>query len=175
DPDYRIEVDDLIAATPDAYEALWRYLCGVDLVTTVRAWNRPVDEPLPLLLADARAARQVSRTDQLWLRVLDVPKALSSRTYLSSGRVVLEVLDPDGPSAGKYALEGGPDGASCEPTNDDPDIVLPVATLGAAYLGGTTMRRLAAGRWVAWSNPKGLAVADAMFRAATAPWCTTWF
>ena len=47
------------AATPQAYTALWSVLTSLDLMATVDADEHAVDEPLPTLLVDPRAARQV--------------------------------------------------------------------------------------------------------------------
>lgn len=77
-------VDELVAATPQAYADLWRSALAVDLVTHVQAPNRAVDEALPWLLGDGRAARQTGREDHLWLRLLDVP-AVRSVALLSWG------------------------------------------------------------------------------------------
>ena len=174
-PQSTIFVDDLVAATPAAYARLWRFICEMDLVTTVRADGRSVDEALPWLLEDARAMRQTTRSDYLWLRVLDVGRALASRRYLAEGRLVLEVEDPAGFAAGRYLLEGGPDGADCRATNDEPDLCLPVASLGALYLGGPTARLLTAAGLIEERRRDGVRRADAMFRSAVTPWCNTHF
>lgn len=47
-------IDELLALTPAAYGRLWQYCCEVDLIATVRAPDRCVEEPLPWLLTDAR-------------------------------------------------------------------------------------------------------------------------
>ena len=65
--------------------------------------------------------------ESLWVRVLDAPAALSARTYAAPGRVVFEVVDalrPDGDAAGRFVLDGGPDGAEARRTTDEPDLVL---------------------------------------------------
>jgi len=174
-PQSTIFLDDLVAATPVAYAKLWRFICEVDLVTTVRAVGRSVDEVLPWLLEDARAVRQTTRSDYLWLRVLDVGRALASRRYLAEGRLVLEVDDPAGFAAGRYVLDGGPDGAECRATDAEPDLCLPVASLGELYLGGTTARLLAAAGLIEERRRDGVRRADAMFRSAVTPWCNTHF
>ena len=53
---------------------------------------RPLDNPVPLALADARMGALVNRSDHLWVRVLDVPAALTSRRYAADGSLVLEVV-----------------------------------------------------------------------------------
>jgi predicted acetyltransferase len=117
----------------------------------------------------------VHRSDHVWLRVLDVPAALTARRYTTAGSVVLEVVDPLGYAAGRFALEGGPEGASCVATDATPDLVVPVGALGAAYVGGTSWSRLAAAGWVDEAHDDAVATASAMFTSARAPWCAMTF
>ncbi len=137
-----LTVEELVATTPAAYERLWRYCCEVDLVTTVRAGDRPVDEALPWLLEDGRTVRQTGRFDFLWVRVLDVVAALSARRYAVEGRLVVDVVDPLGFAGGRYALEGGPSGAVCARTEQAAELTMPVEALGSMYLGGVSARIL---------------------------------
>jgi predicted acetyltransferase len=174
-PEGNLVVEELVSSTPAAYEMLWRFCCEVDLVSSLSAANRCVEEPLPWLLQDARAVRQTARFDFLWVRILDVCAALSARCYAAEGSVVLEVLDPLGYAAGRYRLDGGPSGSVCVRTGDTPDIVLPVDALGAAYLGGSPLRLVAGGGRAQEETDGALASADAMLRSAVAPWCSTWF
>jgi predicted acetyltransferase len=109
------------------------------------------------------------------LRVLDVPAALTARGYAADGSLVLEVVDPLGHAAGRFALEGGPDGAACAATDAEPDLVVPVGALGAAYLGGTDWGRLAAVGWVDERRDGATGQAAAMFGAPRAPWCVLTF
>ncbi|MGZ3678002.1 MAG: GNAT family N-acetyltransferase [Ktedonobacterales bacterium] len=167
---------EFIALTTEANAALWQFLFGVDLIQTVQAVNRPVDEPLRWMLADSRRLRVTRLTDDLWVRLLDIPTALAARRYASTGRVVFEVSDAFRPEqAGRYVLEGGPEGAECRATDATADLTLDVVDLGAAYLGGVRFATLArAGRVVA-QTPDVLARADAMFASEPAPWCATPF
>lgn len=177
-------VDDLVAVTADAYARLWQLCVETDTIATVQAADRRPDELLPWLLYDARSARESERSDFLWLRLLDVPAALSTRRYLRPGRIVLEVTDPAGYAAGRFSLDGGGDGgdggdggagAECRRTGQTAHLTLPVTALGAAYLGGTALRTLADAGLVVEHRPGALAVADAMFRSDVVPWCNTWF
>lgn len=174
-PTGTLHVDELASTSRAAYADLWRFVLGVDLVRTVRAEERRVDEPLPWLLADARAARPVQRWDRLWLRPLDVPAALRARGYSTQGSVVLDVVDPGGYAAGRFALDAGPDGADCVPTSRDADVTLPVPALGAAYLGGTRLATLAEAGLVDEHTPGGLAAADRLLAGDLVPWCTLHF
>jgi predicted acetyltransferase len=174
-PDNTLTVDELVAATDAAYAELWRFALSIDLITTVKADDRRVDEALPWLVADGRFARQTARHDSLWLRPLDVPAALSGRAYLSAGRVVLEVVDPAGYAAGRFALDASPDGTVCRPTTESADLTLPVSALGSAYLGGHRLATLAEAGLVDEHSPGALATATRLFGADRAPWCTLHF
>jgi hypothetical protein len=88
---------------------------------------------------------------------------------------VLQVDDPLGLAGGRFALEGGPDGAECRPTTDDADLVVPAPALSASYLGGQPWARLAAAGWVTEARPGAVARATAMFTAPRAPWCSMTF
>ena len=168
-------IRDSCAATPAAEARLWRFLAEIVLTTTVKAQDRPVDDRLPWLLDNARAARPMVRTDFLWVRLLDVPSSLATRSYAATGRVVLEVVDPLGLAGGRFDLDVSPDGAACEPTAEPADVTVPVQALGAAYLGGARLTTLHAAGWLDEHAPGAVDAADAMFAGRIAPWCNTWF
>ena len=177
-PANTLEVKDLWATSPAAYAGLWRYLFSVDLVGTIQAGRRPVDEPLRWLLADSRRLRFTRTVDELWVRLVDIPAALSARRYRGSGTLVLKVADAFRPqTAGTYRLEVESEGASCRAASGSSsavDLELDVADLGAAYLGGVSFTTLAqAGRVEA--TPGALARADLLFGTARPPSCGTPF
>jgi predicted acetyltransferase len=166
----RIVIRELIATSHDAYQALWRYVASIDLIGEIEAWNRPADDPLAWLLEDRRKLRQTVR-DALWVRVMDVAAALAGRRYAVAGKLVLKVEDALCPwNDGTFALDGGPDGATCVATRASPDITLPIETLGALYLGGNSAHVLArAGRLA--GDDAAVARAHALFAWPRAPWC----
>jgi predicted acetyltransferase len=165
-----LEVDELVAVTPRAEAQLWRYCLSVDLIASIRAVFRPADEPLKLLLADPRRLH-AELLDGLYVRTVDVAGALAARRYRTEGRLVLEVRDPFCEwNDGRYALDGGPEGATCERTEDEPDVRLDATALGAAYLGGVGFGALHRALR-AEGSPEALARADAMFGSNVAPWC----
>jgi predicted acetyltransferase len=174
-PVSEIQVREIFWATPEAHRELWRYLSEVDLVAWVRANHRAVDDPLVFELVDGRALRTRARFDHLWLRILDVEATLSGRTYSTPGRVVLEVTEPAKRTCSRFALDGGPDGASAEPTEQPPDIALDLSTLGAAYLGGVSFACLAAAGRLVECVQGSVARADTMFSIDPKPYLTTNF
>jgi predicted acetyltransferase len=175
-PAHTVQVRQLYGLTPAARAALWRYCLDLDLARSVRLLARPVDEPLRWLLTDTRRLRTVHTHDDLWVRLLDLRVALAARRYATRDRLVLDVVDQLRPANhGRFALEGGPDGASCEPTGADPDLRLDIAELGAAYLGGVRFTMLGAAGRVLERTPGALWRADQLFASDPAPWCTTSF
>lgn len=174
-PDNKIEVVETMAATPEAEAALWRYLFDVDLVTSVSAWGRPPDEPLQWMLADPRGLAR-SLADGVWLRLVDLPAALSGRRYRAQVAIVLEVADHFCPwNEGRWRVEGAPDGATCERTTAEPNVACTAAELGAAFLGGTPLEGLRrAGRLVE-ATPAAVRRAHAGFAWDPLPWGVTWF
>jgi predicted acetyltransferase len=150
-------------------------LFGVDLVVSITATNLPPDEPLRFLLTDVRAMRTDYLIDSVWVLPLDAAALLASRTYSASGKLVIEIVDPDG-SRTQIALDGSPDGArGVEQPNAAPDLSCSRATLGALSLGGTSWATLAAAGAVDENTPGSVALADAMFTTAPAPATVSWF
>ena len=163
-------VNSLMSATDAAYTALWRYCLDVDLRTRFEANGRPVDDPLPWILANPRMLER-KPADGAWLRLVDVPKALSSRTYARDGRLVFEVADSFCPwNAGRYELDADRTGAECGKTSKDADLALSAAELAAAYLGGTPFTPLARAGRVEELTAGALDRADSMFATRLKPW-----
>jgi predicted acetyltransferase len=134
--EHELKLHALVAATPAAYASLWRFLLEMDLVSTITAYMRPVDEPLRWMIDDFRAIH-VDERDHLWVRVLDVPAALSGRTYATPDRIVLAVDDPLGHAEGTWALDIDPDGhATVTPVDEPADVSMTVNALGSLLLGG---------------------------------------
>ncbi|GHE34295.1 MULTISPECIES: GNAT family N-acetyltransferase [Streptomyces] len=170
-PQVTAQVRSLIATTPAAERALWHHVCSIDWVTRVRSGHRAPDDLLPHLLPDPRAARLTTLADWLWVRILDVVRALEARTYESEGTLVLEVTDGDGLSGGRYRLEAARDGARCAPTTEDPDLSLTVGDLAPLWLGDDSAARLAALGRVREQREGAVRLADALLRTSRRPWC----
>jgi predicted acetyltransferase len=168
-------IQDWAANSDAAYANLWRQILDVDLVATVSAWKRPIDEPLRWLLADPRRLRVTALTDELWLRPVDPAACLAARAYPVEGRLVLEVVDSFLGGTSRVALEAGPDGATCAATDASADLTLGVAELGSLYLGGTLASNLARAGRVDEHTAGALRRADVLFSNDRAPYCRTMF
>ncbi len=172
-----ITVDDLIAVTPDAYSALWQYLIHIDLARTVKFRERAIDEPLEWLLTDGRAARRSDVMDGDWLRILDLPVALTARRYAVEDVLVLDVLDPEagGYTAGRWRLDAGPEHAECVPTTLSADLTLSQRAVAAIFNGGNTVRSQYLAGLVDEHTPAAMDRLNRLFATERAPWNATGF
>ena len=180
-PSGTLSVQELMTTDAVAGAALWADLLTRDLIGEVVARMRPVDDPVLDMLADRRRARAYL-TDGLWIRLVDVPAALTARRYACAADIVIEVTDDLMPAnAGRWRLQcpGPADGeattASCERTTAAADIALPVAALGAGYLGGTRLGALAGAGLVSEQKRGALSRLSAALYADPAPWCPSMF
>ena len=175
-PQAVVEVQELQALTPDAYAGLIRFLLELDLVATVKLVGRRAERARPLAAHQRAGSPPDNAGDGLWVRLFDVPRALEARTYERSGSLALEVVDDEAwGGTRRLLLDATPDGATCRPTDRSPDLTLPVAALGGAYLGGTRLRDLVLATGADEHRPGALAEADALLRMADEPWCSTFF
>ncbi|MGY1740119.1 MULTISPECIES: GNAT family N-acetyltransferase [unclassified Blastococcus] len=169
--DGTLTVEEVWAADPAARVALWRYLLSIDLVRTVKAPTASVDDPLRHLVADPRAL-QARPVDTLWVRLVDVGRALAARRYPTPINLVFEVRDVFCPwNDGRWALTAHPAGGFCARTDSDPDLVLGVEDLAAAYLGGVSLAALQAAGRVTEVSPGAVTLAATAFSWPVAPWC----
>jgi predicted acetyltransferase len=168
-PKGQVRVDAIVAATPAAYVALWRFLVSIDLTRSVSYRYATPDEPVQHLVADPRQLG-ARLGDGLWVRVVDVGAALSARRYATDVDAVIEVTDPLLPeNTGRWRLSGGPVGARCERTNDAADLALDVRDLGTVYLGGRTLTELTTAGLVGELTPGAVGRATAAFGWYRAP------
>ena len=165
-----VVVSELMAVTREAAAALWRFCFDLDLMGVTEAVKRPLDDPLPWMLADPRRLQRTTR-DGVWLRVVDAAAALGQRRYAEAGRLTLEVRDRFCPwNEGRFQLEGGPEGAECRPANAPADITLDVSALASAYLGAVGFTTLHGAGLADEHAPGALHRANRMFAVRHQPW-----
>jgi predicted acetyltransferase len=168
-PAGEVRVMEQVATTPEAYLALWRFLLTMDLTRTTSHWAAAVDEPLFFLVNEPRRLG-AKLGDALWLRIIDVPSALSARRYAARVDVVIELADElIAGNAGRWHLTGAPDGARCTSTMEPADLVCDIRSLSTVYLGDVQLSSLAAAGLVRERRPGALAAATAAFGWHRAP------
>jgi predicted acetyltransferase len=174
-PNGKVWLRELVATTPAAYRALFEFALRVDLTRSVRCWSVAVDEPLQYLVTEPRHLN-MKLGDGLWVRILDVPAALSGRRYAAPVDVVIEVNDPAVPANnGRFRLVGDRNTATCTRVDSPADIQADIPALGAAYLGDASLHTLAAGGRVRELRPDTLMPASIAFGWHRAPSATEVF
>jgi len=165
-----LRAQETVATSPLASREIWRFLFGVDLVARIESAWLPIDHPLLLLVTDPRRLRP-KLSDGLWLRILDLERALGARSYAAEGSIGLELRDSfvDDNDA-VWTLEAGKDGAEVR-RGGEAELRLDIGDLASTYLGALSFGRLAAAGLVEELVEGAVDRADALFRTRNAPWC----
>jgi predicted acetyltransferase len=166
-----LQVVEMAGVDTHAEAAMWRYLLSHDLVDRVSAQMRPVDEPLPLLLTDQRRVTR-EPTDALFVRILDIDRALRGRGYRESAGVTIEVTDRSvEANDGTWRVEVAPEGASVESADGtSPDLRMDIRSLGSLYMGDIGLRRLASAGLVEVRNRDVVPSVEAALASDEAGW-----
>jgi predicted acetyltransferase len=161
-----VDIVEVVAPTPEASRELWRWLLDFDWTSEFSAYLLPLDHELFMLLAEPR--RMKFRVDDgVWVRLIDIGKALSARTY-NDGEIVLEVEDSLLPeNAGRWRVTS----SGAERTADAADLQLDVTGVGSVYLGGFTFGELVRSTRAQELTEGAADRADALFRTNVEPWC----
>lgn len=169
------KVKDLVAVDADVEAALFRYLCDIDLIHRLEIQVRPVDDPIRWRLRDSRQLVIDEQTDFLWARIIDVPAAMAARRYACDDRLVVDLADEFRPeSGGRFLIEGGPDHATCERTDEPVDLTLDSSALASLLLGTLPPSMLAAAGRI-HGRPDAVRRADAFFASSPSPFSCTHF
>ena len=165
-----VTVNELVATTREASAALWRFCFDLDLYERTEATRRPVDDPLPWMLADPRRLQRSTR-DGLWVRVVDARAALEQRSYAASDRLVVEIRDDFCDwNRGCWSLEMSPEGGDCRPVAGGADILIDVSALASVYLGAASFGTLQQAGLVDEATSGAAQRADRAFAVPLQPW-----
>jgi predicted acetyltransferase len=97
------------------------------------------------MLTNPRAMRVTRQTDNLWARLLDVPRALSQRSYLTPGELKFTINDDQMCRANNRTWHLRADGpvVTCVPTDETADLTIRLSALSSLYFGGMSAHHLA--------------------------------
>jgi predicted acetyltransferase len=115
----------------------------------------------------------------MWIRLVDLAAALRMRRYASPVDLVVEVTDEQLPgNSGRWRLRSdglaGP-AATCERTTAPAQLALDIASLGAAYLGGTKLGSMAAAGLATELEPGAILALSAALAWDPLPWAPMMF
>ena len=156
--------------------ALARRLVDLDLSGEVKAHGISEFDPLLSWVQGPRGLGDVRPFDSLWVRLVDLPEALALRGYEADCDVVVEVTDQAAPwNAGRWRIRVAAGAAEVTRTDADAEVSLPVAALGAAYLGGTSLAALHRAGVIAEQRPGAVRELWRAFRTDLGPYAARGF
>ncbi|MDQ3429528.1 MAG: sterol carrier protein domain-containing protein, partial [Actinomycetota bacterium] len=159
EPERRLEVQELVAATPEARRGLVSFLAALDPdAFDIRHWTSREDPLHPYLQSSYVDAKV--EPDQM-LRLTDVEGALGHLNRKSGGPLVLEVADDVIPeNAGEYTLGTGGVVRGAEAGER---VALDVRQLAQLYAGYLPARQLARHGLLEASSPAALDLLEEVF------------
>jgi predicted acetyltransferase len=164
-PQRTLRVDELVAATPRAREALLSFMAGFNPMVYGIKHFTPRGEPLHPYLKNSYVKARIE-PDQM-LRLVDVEKALGFLEPASEAPLVLEVKDDVmAENHGKYTVAGGNVVRGVEAQES---VSLDVRQLAQLYAGYLPVRDLARHDLLDASSPEALELLDSLFPVGD-PW-----
>ncbi len=173
-PSQLLNVRDFVALDIEAYRSLWAYIRRHDLVRWVNMVVPP-DDPAPELLLEPRELR--CRTgDGIWLRVVDVERALPQRRYGDSGTLVFEIQDEICDwNAGTFALDTDGESSEVKRSERQPELTMPARTLASLISGHAPASWLMRAGLLSARSDAALELADRVFATKYPPFCPDGF
>jgi predicted acetyltransferase len=166
----QLEVIEAIADSFAATNEIWKYLFSIDFIDSIKAYHLPLDHPLLLMLAEPRRL-QLQARDNLWLRIVNVAKALEARAR-KKGSIIIEISDKIiTENAGRWCLTQD----KVIRTNNKPNLSLDIADLGSVYLGGFTFTELADAGMLQELSVGAAEQCDEIFSCRRKPWTPEFF
>ena len=160
-----------LALDAAAERRLFSVITDLDLLSKVKARNIALDAPLVMLLEDVRGAHLMLQ-DNLWVRILDLPKALAARSFAADADVTIEVFDKQleaNNGLWRLRIAGGTAHATKEQSASVmPDVSISMQDLSAAYLGGVTFNALASAELIG-GEADAIAALSAAFAGTQMP------
>ncbi len=175
-PSQEMDVSDFIYLDMDAFRGLWEYIRRHDLVGQVNMHNIGEDNPAPDLLLEPRMLNRKTG-DAIWMRIVDVEKALPQRPYGARGELTFEITgDTMCPwNEGTWMMETDGTTTSVRRTDRPADLFLSLNTLAGLMAGFRSATHYSRAGRLSASGDGVLARADAMFKTTYAPHCLNGF
>ena len=131
-------IQELVSQDSDSNIALWNFIFGIELVEKIIINRRGSSDPLYFLLENPR---MLSRNiiDGLWVRIINPIKMLESRSYNSTGKLILEIKGQNQDDIeGIYSLETDGVNSEVKKVKSKPDISMRPSDMSSCFFGGIT-------------------------------------
>lgn len=169
-PQLELHVRELVAENDEVRAALYRFLLDLDLATMI-SYYTATNDPIQHMVDNPRMVQTLIK-DGLWLRIVDVERALPMRRYSSGVDSVIEIVDDFCPwNSGRYRLTVKGGEAVVARTDDPADVSLDVAALGSVFLGGVRLSVLKHAQRVIEHTPGHVDALTLAFLTAEEPHC----
>ncbi|MEO7588761.1 MAG: GNAT family N-acetyltransferase [Arachnia sp.] len=167
--DNHLEIIDLVGLTSGAEIELLRLLGHGEAHDKV-IWPRCHDarHPLPWALVDPRVVRTKEEFDTVWVRVLDVEKAVELRAFDHDGSITLHVQDSQGYCDGTWHITVEDGHATAVPATGTPDVTIDVAAFATVLSGLQGAVELAVAG-LAFGSPEDLEKTSTLFAKMRPP------
>lgn len=162
----------LISIDAGARLALAERLVDLDLMGSTEYWVAP-DDALALWQPSLRSLGGGGLSDSLWLRLVDLPTAVTERGHAAEVDLVVEVRDvvlEGNAGTWRWTARGGV--GELSRTDEPADLTLDIGDLGAVWLGGQSLGARAAAGFVTEHRPGAVAELDGALRTAVGPVAT---
>ncbi len=134
------------------------------------------DDLAPQLLLEPRELQRHT-SDGIWLRVVDVERALAQRRYGEAGELTIEIAadrDCDW-NLGRWQLQTEGENATVSRSTRSADLVMPIHALAPLLPGHRSATELARAGLLKARDAAALARADRLFATSHRPWCCNGF
>jgi predicted acetyltransferase len=118
----------------------------------------------------------ITSSDGLLARIVDVEKALPLRPYSAEGVLTFEILDDFCPwNQGRWKMEATSSGTEVSRTGDEPQVVMPVSTLAMLMFGQISASQAARMGRLDTYDYQALLLWDKVMKTAYRPFCADMF
>jgi GNAT superfamily N-acetyltransferase len=165
-----------LSGTPATRLALLRRVTDLDLSGKITVNGVAGSDPLLSWVQGPRDLGDVKPFDSLWVRLVDIQEAVAARGYEADCDVVVEVSDASAPwNAGRWRIRVKDGTGEATRTDDAAEVSLPVAALGAAYLGGGNLAEMQRAGTIAEHRPGAARDLWRAFRTDLGPYAARGF
>lgn len=164
-----MEIRGFFAVDLDARRALWQYVRAHDLVLRAKFQMMDPDDPIQDLLFEPRELRRFTG-DGMWVRIVDVPRALEARPYSEAGALTLRVHDDLAPwndTTWRFETDGE-QARVVEAAGATADLDLSINALASLLTGFRSATRIERSEMLP-GDPGAVRRADAIFATVYAP------
>lgn len=171
-----LSIGQMITLNGAARRELIAYLADHDLIEEITGTG-PLDDFLRTSLENIRDYKIVRASDHLWLRILDIPAVLTSRSYQSDGKVSLSITDDLLLTNGAWEIivQDGVARVHRAPADKKVDATLDIRDLSPLVMGTRSASHLFHAGVLKAHDQAALEVLDSLFATSEVPYCQAAF